>query len=30
VIDKVQGVMRVARDSGCMFVKLVGKYAWDS
>ena len=30
VIDKVQGVMRVTRDSGCVFVKLVGKYAWES
>jgi protein-L-isoaspartate(D-aspartate) O-methyltransferase len=30
VIEKVQGVMRVTRDSGCVFVKLVGKYAWES
>jgi protein-L-isoaspartate(D-aspartate) O-methyltransferase len=30
VIDKVQGMMRVTRDSGCVFVKLVGKYAWES
>ncbi len=30
VIEKVQGTMRVTRDSGCVFVKLVGKYAWDS
>jgi protein-L-isoaspartate(D-aspartate) O-methyltransferase len=30
VIDKVQGVMRVTRHSGCVFVKLVGKYAWES
>jgi protein-L-isoaspartate(D-aspartate) O-methyltransferase len=30
VIDKVQGVMKVTRDSGCVFVKLVGKYAWES
>jgi protein-L-isoaspartate(D-aspartate) O-methyltransferase len=30
VIEKVQGTMRVTRDSGCVFVKLVGKYAWES
>ena len=30
VIDKVQGTMRVTEDSGCVFVKLVGKYAWES
>ena len=30
VIEKAQGVMRVTRDSGCVFVKLVGKYAWES
>jgi protein-L-isoaspartate(D-aspartate) O-methyltransferase len=30
VIEKVAGVPRVTRDSGCVFVKLVGKYAWDS
>ena len=29
VIEKVQGTMRVTEDSGCVFVKLVGKYAWD-
>jgi protein-L-isoaspartate(D-aspartate) O-methyltransferase len=30
VIEKVQGVKRVTEDSGCVFVKLVGKYAWES
>lgn len=30
VIEKVQGTMRVTPDSGCVFVKLVGKYAWES
>lgn len=30
VIEKVNGTMHVTRDSGCMFVKLVGKYAWES
>ena len=30
VIDKVQGGKRVTEDSGCVFVKLVGKYAWES
>ena len=30
VEGRVQGVMRVTRDSGCVFVKLVGKYAWES
>jgi protein-L-isoaspartate(D-aspartate) O-methyltransferase len=30
VVEKLQGVMRVTRDSGCAFVKLVGKYAWES
>jgi protein-L-isoaspartate(D-aspartate) O-methyltransferase len=29
VIEKVQGTMRVTEDSGCAFVKLVGKYAWE-
>ena len=30
VIEKVRGTMRVTQDSGCVFVKLVGKYAWES
>ena len=29
VIEKVQGTKRVTEDSGCVFVKLVGKYAWE-
>ncbi len=29
VIEKVNGTMRVTEDSGCVFVKLVGKYAWE-
>ena len=28
VIDKSGGAMRVTEDSGCVFVKLIGKYAW--
>ena len=30
VIEKVRGTMRVTEDSGCVFVKLIGKYAWQS
>ncbi len=30
VVEKVNGQRRVTRDSGCVFVKLVGKYAWES
>jgi protein-L-isoaspartate(D-aspartate) O-methyltransferase len=30
VVEKVDGQMRVARDSECVFVKLVGKYGWES
>lgn len=30
VIDKVNGQARITEDSGCVFVKLVGKYAWES
>jgi protein-L-isoaspartate(D-aspartate) O-methyltransferase len=30
VIDRVQGQMRVTDDSGCVFVKLIGKYAWQA
>ena len=30
VIEKVNGTQRVTQDSGCVFVKLVGKYAWES
>jgi protein-L-isoaspartate(D-aspartate) O-methyltransferase len=28
VIEKIRGEMRVTVDSGCVFVKLIGKYAW--
>ena len=30
VVEKVQGTMRVTADAECVFVKLVGKYAWES
>jgi protein-L-isoaspartate(D-aspartate) O-methyltransferase len=30
VIDKRGGEMHTTEHSGCVFVKLVGKYAWDS
>ena len=30
VVDKVAGRARVTEDSGCVFVKLIGKYAWDA
>jgi protein-L-isoaspartate(D-aspartate) O-methyltransferase len=30
VIDKRDGEMLVTEESGCVFVKLVGKYAWES
>ena len=29
VIEKHEGEMRVTEHSGCVFVKLVGKYAWE-
>jgi protein-L-isoaspartate(D-aspartate) O-methyltransferase len=28
VVEKHQGAMQVSQDAGCVFVKLVGKYAW--
>jgi protein-L-isoaspartate(D-aspartate) O-methyltransferase len=28
VVEKHQGVMQTSQDAGCVFVKLVGKYAW--
>jgi protein-L-isoaspartate(D-aspartate) O-methyltransferase len=28
LIEKVRGEMRVTDDSGCVFVPLIGKYAW--
>ncbi len=30
MIEKRDGAMRTTEHSGCVFVKLVGKYAWDS
>jgi protein-L-isoaspartate(D-aspartate) O-methyltransferase len=30
VIEKIRGEMRVTDGGGCMFVKLIGKYAWQS
>src|SRR5262249_27696181 len=30
VIEKKDGEMRMTEDSGCVFVKLVGEYAWES
>jgi protein-L-isoaspartate(D-aspartate) O-methyltransferase len=30
VIEKARGEMRVTEDTGCIFVKLIGKYAWDA
>jgi protein-L-isoaspartate(D-aspartate) O-methyltransferase len=30
VVEKHEGTMRVTEDSGCVFVKLIGKYAWSS
>jgi protein-L-isoaspartate(D-aspartate) O-methyltransferase len=30
VIEKRSGEMRVTEDSGCVFVKLIGKYAWQN
>jgi protein-L-isoaspartate(D-aspartate) O-methyltransferase len=28
LIEKVRGEMRVTEDSGCVFVPLIGKHAW--
>jgi protein-L-isoaspartate(D-aspartate) O-methyltransferase len=30
VVEKVNGVMRTKSDAGCVFVKLIGKYGWES
>ena len=30
VVDKVGGQVRMTEDSGCVFVKLIGKYAWEA
>jgi protein-L-isoaspartate(D-aspartate) O-methyltransferase len=29
VVEKVDGQMRISRDCGCVFVKLVGRYGWE-
>lgn len=30
IVDKVGGQPRVSEDSSCVFVKLIGKYAWEA
>jgi protein-L-isoaspartate(D-aspartate) O-methyltransferase len=30
IVDKIGGQPRVTEDSGCVFVKLIGKYAWEA
>jgi len=30
VVEKVDGQMRTSEDCGCVFVKLVGKYGWET
>jgi protein-L-isoaspartate(D-aspartate) O-methyltransferase len=30
VVDKIDGRMRLSTDCGCTFVKLVGKYGWET
>ena len=30
VVDKIAGEAKVTEDSGCVFVKLIGKYAWEA
>jgi len=30
VVEKVNGVMRTKAETGCVFVKLIGKYGWES
>jgi protein-L-isoaspartate(D-aspartate) O-methyltransferase len=30
VVEKADGRMRVSTDCGCTFVKLVGKYGWET
>jgi protein-L-isoaspartate(D-aspartate) O-methyltransferase len=29
VVDKIAGEAKMTEDSGCVFVKLIGKYAWE-
>jgi protein-L-isoaspartate(D-aspartate) O-methyltransferase len=30
VVDKIAGEAKMTEDSGCVFVKLIGKYAWEA
>ena len=30
VVEKIAGLAKVTDDSGCVFVKLIGKYAWEA
>jgi len=30
VVEKVNGIMHTRQDAGCVFVKLIGKYGWES
>ena len=30
IVEKVGGDMRQTPHSGCVFVKLIGKYAWEN
>jgi protein-L-isoaspartate(D-aspartate) O-methyltransferase len=30
IVDQIGGQPRVTEDSGCVFVKLIGKYAWEA
>jgi protein-L-isoaspartate(D-aspartate) O-methyltransferase len=30
VVDKISGEAKMTEDSGCVFVKLIGKYAWEA
>jgi len=30
IVDKVNGQPNVTEDSSCVFVKLIGKYAWEA
>jgi hypothetical protein len=30
LVDKIAGLAKVTEDSGCVFVKLIGKYAWEA
>lgn len=30
VVDRIGGQMRTTTEAGCVFVKLIGKYAWES